>query len=620
MDALVTIPRSAPPISVAAARAALAQATDLSAVTSFIDRLEVIRVAARKAKLSLDAQNDWAVLKLEAERQAGRILTDLRARGDLRPGRPNADGVSALSELAVSQQQSSRWQRLAAVPDDRFARWVEETRARDDEVTEAGLFAVAARVAPSRSFGPLNITPAPTPGCVPRNVVLEGDCLPILRTLPDACVDALVTDPPYGLEFMESWDDFSDPRTAVIPTESVAQAGISATQGLASGVRFNSGAAANRNFQAWVEEWARECYRILKPGAYLLAFGGARTYHRLSSGIEDAGFEVRDQLLWVYESGFPKSLSVGKALEAVARTGTSSPKGQRIAALGDDYEPTPLAGTPGYGTTGNFSQKDTRSRPLELNDDDAKQWSGWGTATKPAFEPIVMARKPLIGPVVENVLTFGTGALNIDGCRMPGDALDQDATRGGTWSTARSATAPLTADMGRWPSNLLLTDPVFDGAYPDEVIGGGPTPGALTPLGAAPLLPGKSRFFLVPKADAADRWAILNCACTDAVLSLAEIKQRVERLTFDDGNHEARCRSCGGQATIEGNPCVKPLSLMRHLCRLVCRAGGLILDPFAGTGTTGVAAHDEGCDYLLIERDPGYAGIARARLERSVAS
>jgi hypothetical protein len=211
VDALVTIPRSAPPISLAAARAALAQATDLAAVTSFIDRLEVIRVAARKAKLSLDAQNDWAVLKLEAERQAGRILTDLRARGDLRPGRPNADSVSALSALAVSQQQSSRWQRLAAVPDDRFTRWVEETRARDDEVTEAGLFAVAARVAPSRSFGPLNITPAPPPGCVPRNALLEGDCLPILRTLPDACVDALVTDPPYGLEFMESWDDFTTP-------------------------------------------------------------------------------------------------------------------------------------------------------------------------------------------------------------------------------------------------------------------------------------------------------------------------------------------------------------------------------------------------------------------------
>jgi hypothetical protein len=124
VDALVTIPRSAPPISVAAARAALAQATDLSAVTSFIDRLEVIRVAARKAKLSLEAQNDWAVLKLEAERQAGRILTDLRSRGDLRPGRRNADSVSALSALAVSQQQSSRWQRLAAVPDDRFTRWV----------------------------------------------------------------------------------------------------------------------------------------------------------------------------------------------------------------------------------------------------------------------------------------------------------------------------------------------------------------------------------------------------------------------------------------------------------------------------------------------------------------
>jgi hypothetical protein len=202
-------------ISLADARLALAQATDVAAVATLVDRLEVVRLAARKARLSLAAQNDWATLKLEAERKAGGMLTELRRAGELRAGRPNnADNVAAfLSGFGISQHQSSRWQRLSSVPEDAFRAWLEQMTESGAEVTEVGLTGVAARLKfPEQPY--VRPTAMP-PGVAPRNAVIEGDCLQVLATLPDSCVDALVTDPPAAISFMNTgWDSDRGGRDA----------------------------------------------------------------------------------------------------------------------------------------------------------------------------------------------------------------------------------------------------------------------------------------------------------------------------------------------------------------------------------------------------------------------
>lgn len=246
----------------------------------------------------------------------------------------------------------------------------------------------------------------------------HGDCLPILAAMPAASVDAIVTDPPYGLGFMgKAWDD------------------------LPPGLDF-----------------AREALRVLKPGGHLLAFGGTRTWHRLAVAVEDAGFELRDSIAWLYGSGFPKSLDVSKAIDKAA------------GATREVLRERSYVMTDGGGYSGNLNTSKPRSESSEITapaTPEAEQWSGWGTALKPAFEPIVVARKPLSGTVAANVLQFGTGALNIDGCRIAHDepegkpSVGQGGARsGGIMSDRRPAvrvretTAASTA--GRWPANVVL--------------------------------------------------------------------------------------------------------------------------------------------------------------------
>lgn len=270
---------------------------------------------------------------------------------------------------------------------------------------------------------------------------------------------------------------------------------------------------SGHRFQDWTREWAEQALRVLKPGGHLAAFGGTRTYHRLTAGLEDAGFEIRDCLSWLYGSGFPKSLDVSKAID-------------RAAA-----------------------------------------WDGWGTALKPAWEPIVLARKPLAGTVAGNVLEHGTGALNIDGCRVAasGRPLRENAGResvncyGDGLAGSRAAG---TTDVGRWPANVVLDD--HAAAMLDEQADG-PAPF----YGDAG---GPSRFFYTAKASRSDRGATNT------------------------------------------HPTVKPTDLMRWVIRLVTPPGGVVLDPFAGSGTTGVAARAEGVRCVLIEREEEYVRIIRGRL------
>ena len=335
--------------------------------------------------------------------------------------------------------------------------------------------------------------------------VHHGDCLDVLRTMPDNSVDSIVTDPPYGLSFMGKRWDYDVPG---------------------------------------VEIWA-ECLRVLKPGGHLLSFAGTRTHHRMAVRIEDAGFQIRDMVAWVYGSGFPKSLDVSKAIDKVAGA-EREVVGTKDANL--------LAVAPG--------QENDRSRTsLDITapaTDEAKQWEGWGTALKPAFEPITLARKPFAGTVAQNVLEHGTGALNIDGCRVGNETIktqggDKFPGVYGTYATCKEST-----HIGRWPSNLI-----HDGS--DEVVGLFPVSNGDT--GSA------ARFFYCAKASKADRGA--------------------------DNRH----------------PTVKPTDLMRYICRLITPPGGIVLDPFAGSGSTGKAAALEGFGFIGIEREAEYVEIARARIE-----
>jgi site-specific DNA-methyltransferase (adenine-specific) len=350
------------------------------------------------------------------------------------------------------------------------------------------------------------------------NVALRvGDMRDLLDNTEANSADAFVTDPPYDLGFMgKAWD-----RT---------------------GVAFQP------------ETWA-SALRVAKPGAHLVAFGGTRTYHRLTCAIEDAGWEIRDCLSWLYGSGFPKSMDVSKAIDkalGAKREVVGSWKGRTGASV------QPNGGS--VMSDDNCQWPGTFDIPAPATDA-AKQWQGWGTALKPAWEPIILARKPLTGTVAKTVQAYGTGALNIDASRIPhaeGDmgSWGNGARPGGFGDVGadKGNGVPCGAfnEAGRWPANLLL----------DEA--------------AAALLGDQARFFYCAKANRTER---------DAGLS--------ER---------------------NGHPTVKPLALMRWLCRLVTPPGGTIIDPFCGSGSTGCAAVQEGFRFMGFDLSAEYIEIAQARI------
>ena len=362
--------------------------------------------------------------------------------------------------------------------------------------------------------------------------LMLGDCLEVLRTLPDNSVDSVVTDPPYGLSFMGKKWDYD------VPTSEI---------------------------------WA-ECLRVLKPGGHLLAFAGTRTQHRMAVRIEDAGFEIRDMIAWVYGSGFPKSLDVSKAIDKAA--------GHTRAT---DYEPNYANATFGKGLGGGKHGATSEPPATEA----ARQWQGWGTALKPALEPITVARKPFSGTVAANVLAHGTGAINVDGCRVGTSddcarkpALVDDTAAGFGKGLAMGGRGH---DQGRWPANLI-----HDGG---EFLGE------------------QARFFYCAKASKRDRDEGLE-GFEKHVINVTEGHGRgaVNTSKGGDGLRENRPRA-------NTHPTVKPTDLMRYLCRLVTPPEGTVLDPFMGSGSTGKAAKLEGFQFIGIEREAEYLEIAKARIE-----
>jgi len=513
--------------------------------------------------------------------------------------------------------------------------------------------------------------------------VLRGDCVELMRGMPDCSVDSIVTDPPYGLEFMgKGWDKletdawrtgggFSKPgigeRETAWPsfgTGDTANATCATCGGRMRGAKkcecdspewrvkgkplgqagVDSKQAQARGMQAWHEAWAREALRVLKPGGHLLAFGGTRTYHRMACAIEDAGFEIRDSIHWVYGSGFPKSLNVGKAIDkaAGAKREVVGERKQRGRPKAHDDE----------------FQKNTSNSPVELltapATDEARRWEGWGTALKPAHEPIVVARKPLSGTVAGNVLVWGTGGLNIDGCRVPTAEWDaQEMERANSKGSARfKATAStdntfgrptpsgaLDTRQGRWPANVVfdrtageaLDQQSGEASYNPKGVFGKQQDDQRTDTPAAFAVRkagdgvfgygdrgGASRFFT--QADfGPDDWPFVYQAKPsrrERNAGLDGLPEKPPAFGNDSGDGLGRGISNTRQDEPRANhhPTVKPVALMRHLVRLVTPPGGTVLDPFAGSGTTLVAAILEGMVPLGCEMTDEYLPIIEGRM------
>lgn len=448
--------------------------------------------------------------------------------------------------------------------------------------------------------------------------IIAGDCIEAMAELEEASVDAIVTDPPYGLEFMgREWDAPWKTGDGFRRGRNAADAERDDVFGRTT--RRSPEYRAGAGFQAWSEQWATEALRVLKPGGHLLAFGGTRTYHRLACAIEDAGFEIRDCLAWMYGSGFPKSHDVSKAIDAAA---------------GAEREVKGLGGRSGRvrrAMAGDFAGEWDATAPATP---EAAEWEGWGTALKPAHEPIVLARKPLVGTVAANVLEHGTGGLNVDGCRVGIDESERatiDTRSGGSGGgrdgflgdVDRESGERFTShDAGRWPANVVL-DPeaaamldeqsgeLTSGKLTAENQRNGGFAGTVNAYGTAAAggtgeyeanAGGASRFFYCAKANGAERNAGLE----------GFDPQFAPTMNNGIGAKEHDPETATRKANV--HPTVKPIALMRWLIRLVTPPGGLVLDPFTGSGTTGCAAALEGFEFVGIEREAEYRAIAEARI------
>ena len=377
--------------------------------------------------------------------------------------------------------------------------------------------------------------------------ILQGDNRETLKTIPDNSIDAIVTDPPYGIDFLgKSWD-------------------------------ANTGAL----------ETYQECLRVLKPGGHILAFSAARTYHHLAVTLEQAGFEIRDQIMWIYSSGFPKSQDIGKQIERTEKKRADNALGIKRSKI----ESGPKTNCPKCNKTLNGSnQNNCQEQQCDLRDALApaqNEWAGWGTALKPAHEPIALARKPIKTSIRENVLKYGVGAYNIDATRIPYEnEKDVPVPHGGK--------ARQHKDNPGWMSTTghkIIEDPQINeiGRFPSNVIGE---------------IADYQKYFYCPKVSRKER----------------HIGFDLETIPMDNptsnGNY-MRTSTHPTQLKKEGNnhPTVKPIELMKYLIKLVTPPGGTVLDPFNGSGSTGCAAVELGHPYIGCELDPKYVEIAKKRIE-----
>jgi len=380
--------------------------------------------------------------------------------------------------------------------------------------------------------------------------LFNGNAKEVLTFMASNSIDSIVTDPPYELGFMgKSWD----------------------STGIANDV----------------ELW-KEVLRVLKPGGHLLSFGGSRTYHRMAVAIEDAGFEIRDQIMWVYGSGFPKSLNIDKAIDKAA---------------GVEREVVGKMANPASSIYSQSENKMLRDVPITAPATAAaKQWQGWGTALKPAHEPIVLARKPVEGTVANNILTYGVGGINIDGTRVGSEILGggtmPDLRDVGTMSKQATGIDKLSFGQNSRPA-LRKEQATYQGRFPANFIHDGSNE-VNESLGEP------ARFFYCAKANKRDR----NEGCEN----LDDKEWKTEGAAIPERENRPFLPSKNN------HPTVKPTDLMQYLCRLVTPPNGTILDPFLGSGSTGKAAMYEGFNFVGIELTDEYLPIAKARIEFALAN
>jgi DNA modification methylase len=431
--------------------------------------------------------------------------------------------------------------------------------------------------------------------------ILQGDCLQLMKTLPDNSVDSIVTDPPYGLSFMGKKWDYD------VPSQEI---------------------------------W-EECLRILKPGGHLLAFAGTRTQHRMAVRIEDAGFEIRDMIAWVYGSGFPKSLNVGKAVDKL--------QGNEREVVGEkERGDVQKAKEKGVGYLADIANKNNIKQfgyGTEIVTKGTSEFEGWGTALKPALEPITLARKPLSkNTVAENVLKWGTGGLNIDGSRVETEDTITNHSRGEESAISKGKYGDSAAQetfqtngqaQGRFPANFI-----HDGS--DEVLSLFPKQAGA----AAPVKSGQSgksngiysdfankgddgksfrndsgsaaRFFYCAKASKSER----NAGCEDLTEKNVGFSGGANG-QLNKGNDSYLQDSIGLNRVHKmknNHPTVKPIALIRYLIKLVTPKNGIVLDPFGGSGTTAVATIEEGFDCIIMEKEPEYINIINARVSNAQSS
>lgn len=423
--------------------------------------------------------------------------------------------------------------------------------------------------------------------------LLQGDCIEVMKTLDENSVDTIITDPPYGLNFMgKDWDKFKNNEN---PAGGNTGRGTPYARNRVAPAFYHYGAEQMATLQGFTYGWATEALRVAKPGAMMFCFGGTRTFHRIACGIEDAGWEIRDTMMYLYGSGFPKSYNISKGIM------------KKVGDNGEVVGKKKLWGHNAGSGAASFSKNDYEGQTGITREEDivvpvseiAQLWDGWGTALKPAHEPIIIAMKPYENTYVENALKWGVAGLNVDGGRVPTD----DIVTINTWDNGAKpfgdgAGNPYSGreeTKGRWPANII-----HDGSeevvelFPQTKSSGDPNRFAKTdggkfvarfnspPVSNLPADSGSAaRFFYCAKASKAERNAGLEGSC----------------------NH----------------PTVKPLSLMEYLCRLSATpTGGIVLDPFMGSGTTGMACKKTGRDFIGIELDPHYFEIAEKRISSIV--